>query len=334
MKLIAKITTSVLIASATVSCLATINITGAGSSFVYPILSRWTSDYQKKTSVQINFQPIGSGGGINQISNKTVDFAATDIPLSNEKLNKLGLIQFPIIVGGIVLAINVQGISSGQLNLNGQTVADIFSGNITYWDAPPIKKINPSLALPHQRITIVHRADGSGTTYNFTSYLANASNWKYGADAVVQWPTGIGAKGNAGVATYVKQIPGAIGYVEYAYALDSDLTWTKLINKNNQSLSPSIENFQSAAANANWQPSKNFYMMLNNEPGAKSWPMTASTFILMPKKEFTEGHNKALTDFFTWVYENGDLMARQLNYVPIPPTVFHKISSYWRKQLS
>ena len=305
-------------------------ITGAGSSFIYPVLSKWSQDYNKATGVKINYQPIGSGGGISQLTNGTVDFAASDKPLQISELNNKKWQQFPAVVGGIVPVINISGIKNNQLVLSGPILSEIYSGKITYWDNTQITKLNKKLKLPHARIISIHRADGSGTTFNFTKYLSDIDqNWhkNIGYETVVKWPSfGLGAKGNAGVAAQVKILRNSIGYVEYAYAHSSNLTMAKMINKSGKVVSADINSFKSAAQNANWQSSNAFYLILTNQPGAGSWPIVATTFVLLPKK--ASATRQATIKFFNWIFANGNKTAQALDYVSIPKTVSAKISKY------
>jgi phosphate transport system substrate-binding protein len=310
-------------------------INGAGASFPYPIYSQWAYKYNRLTGVRINYQSIGSGGGIAQIKAKTVDFGASDEPLKPDDLEKAGLMQFPMVIGGVVPVLNVQGIQAGQLRLSGETMAQIFLGKITRWDDPALKKLNPKLKLPSQAITVVHRSDGSGTTWIFTSYLAQISpEWKQqvGAGKAVQWPAtnSVGGKGNEGVASYVKKVPGAIGYVEYAYALQNKMTYARLKNRVDF-VPPSIETFQAAAANADWQEARDFYLRLNNEPGQKSWPIVGATYILVHKNQADRQKAQAVLKFFDWCYQHGGDMAKKLAYVPLPDNVVKLVEASWKE---
>ena len=310
------------------------DVTGAGASFIYPVMSKWSSDYKGATGKQVNYQSIGSGGGIAQIKAATVDFGSSDAPLKPEELAKYGLAQFPSVIGGVVPIINVAGIAPGALRLDGATLADIFLGRIGKWNDPAIAALNPGLALPDQKITVVHRSDGSGTTFNFVNYLSKVSpEWKdkVGEGTSVQWPAGIGGKGNEGVTAYVKQIKGGIGYVELSYALQNKMAYASLKNASGNFVQPSDETFAAAAASAEWGKSKDFYLVMTNAPGANSWPITATNFILMykaPKKG-----NKDARDFFRWVYANGDAQAKSLDYVPLPPALVQQIETYWKANL-
>ncbi|TPW27788.1 phosphate ABC transporter substrate-binding protein PstS [Pararhizobium mangrovi] len=311
-------------------------ITGAGASFPYPVYSKWAQTYQQKKGVQLNYQAIGSGGGIKQIEANTVDFGASDKPLKPAELKQAGLMQFPTVMGGIVPIMNVEGLEPGQLVLDGPTLAQIFMGKITKWNDDAIKKLNPDVDLPDADISVVHRSDGSGTTFNFTYYLADVSDdWKnnIGVDASVQWPAGTGGKGNQGVANYVGQIQNSIGYVEYAYALQNKLTYAKMKNKDGNVVAPSQETFQAAAKGADWQKADGFYLILANQTGAKSWPMTAATFILLHTDVQKPQEIKTVLDFFNWAYADGDQAAEKLDYVPFPDSVVKLIKTEWHDQL-
>ena len=298
------------------------DISGAGATFPYPIYAKWADAYKKETGVGLNYQSIGSGGGIKQIQNKTVTFGASDAPLKGADLEKFGLVQFPMVMGGIVPVVNLEGIKPGELVIDGPTLAKIFLGEIKTWDDPAIKKLNPNAKLPSQAIAVVHRSDGSGTTYNFAYYLSDVSaDWKskVGVNTSVQWPVGIGAKGNEGVANNVKPRPRArIGYVEYAYALQNKLTHMKMINKAGKTVAPTSEAFQAAAANADWKSQPGYGVILANQPGEKSWPMTAATWILMYKQPQDAAASAQALKFFAWAYKKGDKMADELHYVPMP----------------
>jgi phosphate transport system substrate-binding protein len=323
----------ILLGASSLSVAATTELTGAGSSFIFPVLTKWIHEYNQKSGIQINYQPIGSGGGMRQLQAGTVNFAASDEPLKTAVLNQRGWIQFPMITGGIVPIINVKGVTNNQLTLDGSTLAAIYLGKIRYWDNAAIKALNPGVTLPHRIIIAVHRADGSGTTFNFTNYLAKVSpQWKkqVGVNTVVSWPArGIGAKGNAGVASQVANLPGSIGYVEYAYAQENHLNAAKMKNQAGKVVTASLSSFESATANANWQASDSFYQILTNQPGANSWPIVATTFIMMPKSLKTDTRESLFT-FFEWSYENSIKDAEQLNYVAIPATVTKTIINSWK----
>jgi phosphate transport system substrate-binding protein len=312
------------------------DISGAGATFPYPIYAKWADAYKKETGTGLNYQSIGSGGGIKQIKAKTVTFGASDAPLSGKDLEKYGLVQFPMVMGGIVPVVNLEGVKPGDLVIDGPTLASIFLGNIKYWDDAALKKLNPNAKLPHQAIAIVHRSDGSGTTYNFTYYLADVSpDWKskVGVEKAVQWPVGIGAKGNEGVANNVANTRGSIGYVEYAYALQNKLTYARMINKAGKSVAPTSEAFSTAAANADWTSRPGYGVILANQPGDDSWPMTAATWILMYKQPKDPAASAAALKFFAWCYENGDKMAQGLDYVPMPKNVVQDVEGYWKREI-
>ncbi|WP_084196898.1 phosphate ABC transporter substrate-binding protein PstS [Solimonas soli] len=328
---------SLAVAGAAFSCAAmAADITGAGATFPYPIYSKWADAYKKETGVGLNYQSIGSGGGIKQIKAKTVTFGATDKPLKVEELEEMGAIQWPMVMGGVVPVINVKGVAPGQLVLDGKTLADIFQGRISKWNDAAIGKLNPGVTLPSKAIAVVHRADGSGTTFNFTYYLGQVSeSWRVnvGVDQSVEWPTGIGGKGNEGVANMVTQTDGSIGYVEYAYAKQNKMTYTKMINKDGKTVSPDADAFAAAAANADWAKAKGFYLILANQPGANSWPMTAATFIVMYKKADKTEDSLAALKFFDWAYKNGGKMADELDYVPMPASVIDLVEKTWATNL-
>jgi phosphate transport system substrate-binding protein len=315
---------------------AAVEISGAGATFPYPVYAKWADTYKKETGVGLNYQSIGSGGGIKQIEAKTVTFGATDAPLKGPELEKHGLVQFPMVMGGIVPVVNIDGIAAGELVLDGPTLAGIFLGTVKTWDDPAIKKLNPNAKLPAQAIAVVHRSDGSGTTFNFTYYLAEASaDWKskVGSATSVEWPVGIGAKGNEGVSNNVSQTKGSIGYVEYAYALQNKLVYTKMVNKEGQAVSPTSAAFQAAAANADWNSAPGYGVILANQPGAESWPMTAATFILVHKQPDDAAAVSEALKFFAWAYAKGDKMAEELDYVPMPKKVVGEIEKVWASQI-
>ena len=312
------------------------DISGAGATFPYPIYAKWADAYKKETGNGLNYQSIGSGGGIKQIKAKTVTFGASDAPLPGKELDSVGLAQFPMVMGGIVPVVNLEGIKAGELTLDGATVARIFLGEIKKWNDAAIKKLNPQVKLPDQAIAVVHRSDGSGTTFNFAYYLSDVSPaWKskVGFATSVQWPVGIGAKGNEGVANNVGQTKGSIGYVEYAYALQNKLTYTKMMNKAGKVVSPTSEAFQAAAANANWKSQPGYGVILANQPGDKSWPMTAATWILVYKKPVDPAATAEALKFFAWAYKNGGKMAESLDYVPMPENVVKDIENYWKNEI-
>jgi len=312
------------------------DITGAGATFPYPIYAKWAEAYKAKTGIGMNYQSIGSGGGIKQIKAKTVDFGASDKPLKLEELDKEGLMQFPTVMGGVVPVVNLAGIQGGQIKLTGPVLADIFLGKIKKWNESAIANLNKGVALPDQAITVVHRSDGSGTTFIFTNYLSKVSaDWKekVGEEASVSWPSGVGGKGNEGVASYVKQIKGSIGYVEYAYALQNKMSYTMLQNKEGVFVSPNEETFKSAAAGANWDTAPGFYEILTDEPGKNSWPITGATFILLHKTQANAENAKAVLKFFTWAYAEGDKLALDLDYIPMPDNVVKLVEKAWKAQI-
>lgn len=308
------------------------DVTGAGASFIYPVMSKWSADYAKATGKKVNYQSIGSGGGIAQAKAGTVDFGSSDAPLRPEELAKSGLIQFPSVIGGVVPVINVPGVASGAMKLDGPTLARIFLGEITMWNDPAIVALNGGISLPAKKITVVHRSDGSGTTFNFVNYLGKVSPaWKskVGEGTMVQWPVGIGGKGNEGVAAYVKQIPGGIGYVELSYALQNKMAYARLKNAAGNYVLPSDETFAAAAASANWGEARDFYLVMTNAPGAQAWPITATNFILMYRNPKNVAGAKNTLAFFRWVYTQGDAQAKALDYVPLPDTLVRQIEAYW-----
>ncbi|MFT4045912.1 MAG: phosphate ABC transporter substrate-binding protein PstS [Solimonas sp.] len=328
---------SLAVAGAAFSCAAlAADITGAGATFPYPIYSKWADAYKKETGIGLNYQSIGSGGGIKQIKAKTVTFGATDKPLKASELEEIGAIQWPMVMGGVVPVINVKGITPGQLVLDGKTLADIFQGRVTKWNDSAISKLNPGVTLPAKAIAVVHRADGSGTTFNFTYYLGEVSeSWRVnvGVEQSVEWPVGIGGKGNEGVANMVTQTDGSIGYVEYAYAKQNKMTFTKMINKDGKTVAPDADTFAAAAANADWNKAKSFYLILANQPGANSWPMTAATFIVMYKKADKPEDSLAALKFFDWAYKNGGKSADELDYVPMPASVIDLVEKTWASSI-
>jgi phosphate transport system substrate-binding protein len=312
------------------------DITGAGSTFIYPVLSKWADAYKKESGSGVNYQSIGSGAGIKQIQAKTVTFGATDAPLKPDQLEKDGLAQWPMIMGAIVPVVNIDGVKPGDIVLDGEALANIFQGKITKWDDAAIKKLNPSAKLPSDAIAVVHRADGSGTTFNFTDYLAKVSaDWKskIGSGTTVEWPVGVGAKGNEGVAANVGQTKNSIGYVEYAYAKQNKLTYTGLVNKAGKTVQPTTEAFKAAASNADWAHAPGYYLILTDQPGEKSWPIVASTFVLMHKEPADKANSAEAVKFFKFAFENGDKMAEDLDYVPMPDSVVKLIEKTWSSEI-
>jgi phosphate transport system substrate-binding protein len=313
-----------------------IDISGAGATFPYPIYAKWADAYKKETGSGLNYQSIGSGGGIKQITAKTVTFGATDMPLKPDELSKNGLVQFPTVIGGDIPVVNLAEINSGDLKLDGPTLAKIFLGEIKAWNDPAIQKLNPSAKLPSQAIVVVHRSDGSGTTFIWTDYLSKVSaDWKskVGANTAVEWPVGIGAKGNEGVANNVANTKGSIGYVEYAYAKQNKMTTVNMINKDGKSVAPSAKAFQAAAANADWEKAEGFYVILTDESGPESWPIAGATFILIHKQPQDPAAASEALKFFSWAYAKGDKMAEDLDYVPMPDKVVSAIQKVWAKEI-
>ena len=311
-------------------------INGAGATFPYPVYAKWAYQYNKESGVKLNYQSIGSGGGIKQIKAKTVDFGASDAPMKPEELEKFGLMQWPQIMGGVVPVVHINGIKAGQLKLSAANLADIYLGKITKWNDKRIKADNASLTLPNQDITVVHRADGSGTTWIFTNYLTKVSQeWKdkVGNAKSVQWPAGLGGKGNEGVAAFVKKVNGSIGYVEYAYALQNKMASVKLKNRAGNFVAPTSANFQAAAAGADWAHAKGYYMVLTDQPGAKSWPITGASFILMYKTQDKPAQGREVLKFYDWAFHHGQKIAESLDYVPMPESVVKMIESTWKSEL-
>jgi len=304
--------------------------TGAGASFPAPLYSKWAADYNKATGVKINYQSVGSSAGVKQIDAKTVDFGASDAPLTDEELKKKGLLQFPTVIGGIVPVVNIKGVAPGQLKLSGQVLGDIYLGKITKWNDPAVVALNPGVALPDAAIAPVRRADGSGTTFGFTNYLSKVNaEWKdkVGEGTAVNWPTGAGGKGNEGVAAFVGRLPNSIGYVEYAYVKQNKLTYAQLQNKEGAFVSPDDDTFKAAAAGADW--AKSFYQILTNQPGKSAWPITSATFILMHKTQDKPAQATTSLKFFEWAYKQGDKTAADLDYVPMPESVKNVIYKSW-----
>jgi len=312
------------------------DITGAGSTFVYPVLAKWADVYKKQTGIGLNYQSIGSGGGIKQISNKTVTFGASDMPLTPADVAKNNFVQFPIINGSVVPILNLPGIKPGELTLDGPTIAKIFLGNITKWNDPAIAKLNPGVSLPNTAIAVVHRSDGSGTTFIWTNYLSKVSaEWKdkVGENTAVEWPVGIGAKGSEGVANNAAQTVGSLGYVEYAYAKQNNLTYAKMVNAAGKVVAPTAESFQAAAAGAEWTSAPDFHVIMTNAAGDKSWPVAGSTFILMQATPVNAADSAAALKFFDWGYNDGKQMATDLDYVPMPDNVVARIEKAWKDKI-
>jgi phosphate transport system substrate-binding protein len=312
------------------------DITGAGATFPYPVYAKWAEAYKAQTGVGLNYQSIGSGGGIKQIDKKTVNFGASDMPLNANELGMKGLTQFPTVIGGVVPVINVEGIAPGQLKLTGATLADIYLGKITKWNDSKLAAENKGVSLPNTDINVVHRSDGSGTTFIFATYLSQVSstwNATIGANTSVAWPLGMGGKGNEGVAANVKSIKNSIGYVEYAYALQNKMTYVLMKNRDGQFVKPEAANFQAAAANAKWKAEEGFYMVLTNQPGKDSWPISGATFILMHTSQANAESAKEVLKFFDWAYSNGDKLASDLDYVSLPGNVTKMIRDSWKTQI-
>lgn len=320
-----------LVAATTTAAFAA-DITGAGATFPFPIYSKWADAYKKETGNGLNYQSIGSGGGIKQIQAKTVTFGASDAPLKADQLEKDGLAQWPMVMGAIVPVVNIEGVKAGEMVFDGETLANIYLGKITKWDDAAIKKLNPNVKLPSDAITVVRRSDGSGTTFNFTNYLSKASaDWKskIGEGTAVEWPVGVGAKGNEGVSGNISQTKNSIGYVEYAYAKQNKLTYTGLVNKAGKTVQPTVEAFQAAASNADWAKAPGYYVILTDQPGEKSWPITAATFILMHKEPADKAASKEALKFFAWAFKNGAKAAEELDYIPMPESVVKLIEKTW-----
>jgi len=307
-------------------------ISGAGATFPAPIYAKWAQTYRQQTGASLNYQAIGSGGGIKQIESKTVDFGASDKPLKPDELDKAGLYQFPTVMGGVVPIMNLQGVSPGQLHLTGPVLASVFMGEITRWNDPQISRLNPGVSLPNLPITVVHRSDGSGTNFLFTSYLSMTSpafRQKVGASDSVSWPTGLGGKGNDGVAAFVKQTAGSIGYVEFAYAKQNDMIYADLQNHDGKFVDPTADNFAAAAVGADWSKAPGNYLLLLDQPGANAWPITGATFILVYKRQADAAKGRSVLSFYDWAYKNGDADAASLNYVPLPQAVKDLVRKQW-----
>src|SRR4030088_1368595 len=309
-----------------------VDISGAGATFPFPIYAKGADAYKKETGNGLNYQSIGSGGGIKQIEAKTVTFGATDMPLKVDQLEKDGLVQWPMVVGAIVAVVNLEGGKPGEMVFDGDTLANIYLGKITKWDDPAIKKLNPNVKLPAEAITVVRRSDGSGTTFNFTDYLSKVSaEWKskVGSGTAVEWPAGVGAKGNEGVSGNIGQTKNSIGYVEYAYAKQNKLTYAAMVNKAGKTVQPTVEAFQASASNPDWAKAPGYYVILTDQPGEKSWPVTASTFILMHKEPADKAASGEAIKFFKWAFAKGGKMAEELDYIPMPDPVVKLIEKTW-----
>lgn len=336
MSLVKTLSVAVVAATAALAPASAAEISGAGATFPYPIYAKWADAYKKETGTSLNYQSIGSGGGIKLIRAKTVTFGASDMPLKADELEKDGLVQFPTVLGGVVPVVNLDGIAASELVLDGETLAKIFLGAVKTWDDPAIKKLNPTARLPSQAIAVVHRADGSGTTFIFTDYLSKVSadwNSKVGSNTAVEWPVGIGAKGNEGVANNVAQTKGAIGYVEYYYAKQNKLVYTKMVNTDGKTVAPTAEAFQAAAASADWVGTPGFHVILTNEAGAGSWPIAGATFILIHEQPQDPAAATEALKFFDWGYSRGGKMAEELDFVPMPANVVTAIRRVWATQI-
>ncbi|MDH7602136.1 MAG: phosphate ABC transporter substrate-binding protein PstS [Armatimonadota bacterium] len=314
----------------------TVTINGAGATFPYPIYAKWADEYYQLTRVKVNYQSIGSGGGVQQIKAGTVHFGASDAPLRPEELAKAGLFQFPMVIGGVVPVVNLPAIKPGTVRMSGKLLAEIFLGKVKRWTDPAIAKENPNIKFPDKAITVVHRADGSGTTWIFTNYLDKVSpEWhaKIGCGKAVNWPVGIAGKGNEGVSAYVQRLEGAIGYVEYAYALQNKMSYVRLRNRAGNYVEPSVESFQATAANAEWNKAAGFYVVLTDQPGEKSWPITGASYIIIHKKQTDPKVARAMLGFFEWCYKHGSQMAEDLHYVPMPKKVYELVIKRWKSEV-
>lgn len=312
------------------------NLSGAGASFIFPLVSKWSADYNALTGNRVNYQSIGSGGGIAQIKAGTVDFGSTDRPLSTEELAEAGLGQFPSAIGGVVPVVNIDGLQPGQLRLTGAVLGDIFLGKVATWNDPAIIALNPGVSLPNGKISIVHRSDGSGTTFNFSNYLSKVNaDWKsrIGEGTSLQWPSGVGGKGNEGVASYVQQIKGSIGYVELAYALQNNMPYASLQNAAGNWVQPNDETFAAAAATADWASAADFNLVITDAPGADAWPITATNFMLVHKQPRDAARSQATLAFFRWAFEHGQAQATELHYVPLPAELVQQIEAYWATEI-
>jgi phosphate transport system substrate-binding protein len=325
-------TLAVLALATIAACASAQQVTGAGATFPAPLYAKWADAYNKATGVRVNYQSVGSGAGLRQIRGKTVDFGASDMPLSDEELAKDGLIQFPTVIGGVVPVMNIPGVQPGQLKLSGQVLGDIYLGKITKWNDAAIASLNSGLKLPDAQIAVVRRADGSGTTFIFTNYLSKVNaEWKskVGEGTAVNWPAGAGGKGNEGVAAFVQRLPNSIGYVEYAYAKQNKLAHALMQNASGDFVAPDDESFKAAAAGADWK--KSFFQILTNQPGKDAWPITGATFVMMHTRQDKPQQAQVALKFFDWAYVNGDKMSEELDYVPLPPAVEDMVRQHWAK---
>ena len=330
------VTAVLLVCAFAAPVLAAATLNGAGATFPEPIYASWMSKYYELKGLKVNYQGIGSSGGINQIKAKTVDFGGSDAPLTPAELSEAALVQFPMVVGGVVPIVNLAGVEPGELRLTPDVIAGIFAGDITEWDNEAITKLNPGIAFPNEPITTVHRADGSGTTWIFTNYLDRVSpSWheKIGTGKTVAWPGGVGAKGNPGVAAYVQRVDYSIGYVEYAFAVQNNMPWVMLQNRAGKFVAPTMESFQAAARNADWANAAGFYLVLTDQPGDETWPIVGATFVLIQKEQANAETAKAMLSFFDWCYRFGGDMARQKNYVPLPMSVVEMVEAAWKTEV-
>lgn len=312
------------------------DVTGAGASFPYPLFARWTLAYRNEKGIRVNYRSIGSGGGIKQMETRTVDFGASEMPLGPGELQKAGLVQFPAVIGGVIPVVHLEGVKPGEIKLSGRVLADIYLGKITKWNSPEIVKLNDGVKLPDKYISVVHRSDASGTTFTFANYLSKVSpQWRHavGTGVSVSWPAGAGGKGNEGVASYVQNISGSIGYVEYAYALQNNMTYALVQNREGRFVHPGVKSFRAAAADAHWADSKDFYIVLTDQPGEDTWPIVGVTFILMRKVQKDPETARRALDFFAWVYRKGGELANELSYVPMPDSVVELIRKEWKAQI-
>ena len=335
MRLAATLGGAALAAMAMMVSVEAAEITGAGSTFVYPILSKWSADYSGKDGININYQSIGSGGGLAQIKAATVDFGASDAPMKPAELQKFGMGQFPLVIGGIAPVVNIDGVQAGQMRFTGPLLADIYLGKIKNWNDPAIAKLNPDLKLPDAAIAVVHRSDGSGTTFNWVNYLSQVSaEWKdqIGVSTSVEWPVGVGGKGNEGVAAFVNQTKNSIGYVEYAYVLQNNMAYGLVQNKAGKFIKPDAASFQAAAASAEWGKAQDFYLIMTDAHGADAYPIAATVFIIMYKQPKDPARANTAIDFFKWALESGQSQADALNYVPLPESLVKQIEQYWKAQ--
>jgi phosphate transport system substrate-binding protein len=331
----ARVTVLAIASAASMPVLAAGQITGAGSTWVYPLVAKWAATYAQNTGIQVNYQPIGSGGGIQQIKAGTVAFGASDMPLTPDVLSQNHLIQFPTAIAGEDIVYNLPGVEAGQLLLTGPVIADIYLHEITKWNDPAIRKLNPRLNLPDMTISVVHRSDGSGTTFTFANYLSKVSpEWKQkvGANTSIDWPTGVGGKGNQGVAGYVQRIQGSIGYVEYAYILENHMKYARMVNSAGKVVSPNLQGFQAAAANVDFTKVRDFYVILTDQPGAKSWPISGCTWQIL-RTTAPKSVNEPVTKFFLWGFEHGQAMAKSIAFGPLPASTVQAIQGYWKQNL-